>query len=102
MRAILSAVDCRRGAASRDQPPGGSPLPSVNLLVALSGLILDRPRQWRALALSLMAATALGGIGFLLLPAEVGYAATEYTAAGWAPWFEFKRWLVGNPRGYFR
>jgi len=69
---------------------------SVNLLVVLSVLILDRPRQWRALALALMAATALGGVGFLLLPAEVGYTVTEVADAGWAPWFDLKRLLVGR------
>ena len=70
---------------------------SLSPLMWLSGWALVCPRQWRVLALTMMVAIGLAGLGFLALPAELGYEPwCESVPAAWHPLFEFTDALVGT------
>ncbi len=70
---------------------------SQSPFLLLSAVSFEEPRQWRALVEAYIVATAAAGIGFLLLPSEVGYLTTMADVPeAWLTWFQFKRHLVGQ------
>jgi membrane-associated phospholipid phosphatase len=70
---------------------------SLNPLLWCSGLALDRPRQWRALAWAMIAAITVAGVGFLLLPAETAFPPWQTALdAEWHGLFRFVSLLVGK------
>ena len=70
---------------------------SLTPLMWCSGWVLTDPREWRALAFTMMAAITLGGIGFLILPADLAYPPLhESLPVQWHGLFAFVRWLVGD------
>jgi membrane-associated phospholipid phosphatase len=62
---------------------------SMDLVFVPAPLILRSRRELEALALSLMAATALAGVCFLLIPAELAYP--DFDAGAWSGLFRFAR-----------
>jgi membrane-associated phospholipid phosphatase len=70
---------------------------SINPLLWCSGLALHTPRQWRALALAMIGAITIAGVGFLLLPADLAYPPrVESTAPEWHALYRFVHWIVGD------
>lgn len=70
---------------------------SVNPLMWLSGWVLGEPRQWRALALTMITAITIAGLGFLLAPADLAYLPWEETTnTPWHGTFLFVRQIVGD------
>jgi len=70
---------------------------SINPLLWCSGLALHSPRQWRALALAMIGAITVAGVGFLLFPADLAYRPwQESTASEWHALFRFVHLTVGD------
>ena len=65
---------------------------SLNLVFVLAPFVLRRRRDLQALALAWASVTAVGGIGFLLVPAEPAYPSRD--AGAWSGLFHVSRMMA--------
>lgn len=65
---------------------------SFHVLLLLNFLIIKNPLKIRAIAISLIASSAIAALFFLLFPAELGFSRTE-NMMGYEFWYDALHWL---------
>jgi membrane-associated phospholipid phosphatase len=65
---------------------------SFHVLLLLNFLIIKNPLKIRAIAIGLIASSAIASVFFLLFPAELGFSRTE-TIQGYEFWYNALHWL---------
>ena len=65
---------------------------SFHVLLLLNFLILKNPLKIRAIAISLIASSAIASVFFLLFPAELGFSRTE-NMVGYEFWYDALHWI---------
>ena len=65
---------------------------SFHVLLLLNFLIIKNPLKIRAIAISLIASSAIASVFFLLFPAELGFSRTE-NIQGYEFWYDALHWL---------
>jgi membrane-associated phospholipid phosphatase len=65
---------------------------SFHVLLLLNFLIIKNPLKIRAIAISLIASSAIAALFFLIFPAELGFSRTE-NMMGYEFWYDALHWL---------
>lgn len=65
---------------------------SFHVLLLFNFLILKNPLKIRAIAISLIASSAIASVFFLLFPAELGFSRTE-NMVGYEFWYDALHWI---------
>jgi len=65
---------------------------SFHVLLLLNFLIIKNPLKIRAIAISLIASSAMAALFFLIFPAELGFSRTE-NMMGYEFWYDALHWL---------
>ena len=65
---------------------------SFHFLLLLNFLIIKNPLKIRAIAISLIASSAIAALFFLIFPAELGFSRTE-NMMGYEFWYDALHWL---------
>ena len=65
---------------------------SFHVLLLLNFLIIKNPLKIRAIAISLIASSAIASVFFLLFPAELGFSRTE-NMVGYEFWYDALHWI---------
>lgn len=65
---------------------------SFHVLLLLNFLVIKNPLKIRAIAISLIASSAIAALFFLIFPAELGFSRTE-NMMGYEFWYDALHWL---------